>query len=320
MSTTLLNGTFDGGVMQSLACTGVMLWSCAASSDLSALTVSDTSPVCSLCALFSTFLLVITSHDLLFDLVLCYLQAARKLKGVGSPKPNAFTGLKDITLHVRTGELIGIVGPVGRCVLVLTYRIAWYLIEACELVFVCPCSGKSSVLSALLGHMVRGSGVAVLRGTLRVGTYSDYSINLLYSLGVHARVDIRVCGGCRKSLWLCRVLIHAFWLRDMFFTQVASAMLPRMRGYSMIHWRTTCCLGLTMTLTNLHGLCLFALWKLTLISYVCPRLPCVADRKYTVFKFPLILHALRYQDFFLAVYCIGTGRIIIGALYRIPVY
>ncbi len=61
---------------------------------------------------------------MLFDLISCLLQAARKLKGVGSPKPNAFTGLKDITLHVRTGELIGIVGPVGRFVTVLAYLIA----------------------------------------------------------------------------------------------------------------------------------------------------------------------------------------------------
>ncbi len=34
-----------------------------------------------------------------------------------SPKPGvSFTGLKHLSLHVRTGELIGVIGVVGRCV------------------------------------------------------------------------------------------------------------------------------------------------------------------------------------------------------------
>jgi ABC-type nitrate/sulfonate/bicarbonate transport system ATPase subunit len=62
-----------------------------------------------------------------------------------------FSGLHDVSLVVKRGELVGIIGVIG--------------------------SGKSSLLSALLGHMVKTSGVTALRGRVAYATQNAWIFN-----------------------------------------------------------------------------------------------------------------------------------------------
>lgn len=86
---------------------------------------------------------------------------------VASPGKSPFTGLEGISLCVRPGELIGIIGVVGRCegVLCCVHACVFVPVDVSCMHLLCMCcSGKSSLLSALLGHMVKSRGAFGVRG------------------------------------------------------------------------------------------------------------------------------------------------------------
>lgn len=72
-------------------------------------------------------------------------------KSESSAPRSQFSGLHDLSMVVKRGELVGIIGVIG--------------------------SGKSSLLSALLGHMVKTSGVTALRGRVAYATQNAWIFN-----------------------------------------------------------------------------------------------------------------------------------------------
>lgn len=78
-----------------------------------------------------------------------------------------FPGLQNINLNVKSGELVAIIGLVGRCVNVYAFGHARVPIP-------CSCSGKTSLLQAILGQMLKTGGIHAVRGVQNAMVFLNF--------------------------------------------------------------------------------------------------------------------------------------------------